>query len=72
MADPTIRVARIDTRKRELREEVLDRLRVLKSQPMSIRFWRWETHDGRVLAEQNGGPVVIYREVCREVLGEEV
>jgi hypothetical protein len=67
-----VRVARIDTRKRELREEILDRLRGLESQPLALGFWRWETHDGRVLAEQRGGSVIIYRDVCREVFGEEI
>ena len=54
-------------------EDTLACIRMLAAgQTMPTKYWRIETTDGRVLAEQTGGKVIIHRESCREVLGEEI
>jgi hypothetical protein len=74
MTKPTTHVARLALNDPgDLKTETLERLRSLKSAPMPTKHWRMEDFDsGRVLAEQKGGDVIIYRDACRDLLGEEV
>ena len=69
---PEVFVLKLDLSVASTREEVLARLRHPDGDGLHTTFWRFETKHGKVLAERNGGEVTIYREVCRDMLGEEV
>ena len=71
--EPTTHVLQINTDDIATKQDILERLRALNTNPISTRHWRWENLEGTlVLAEGHDGAVMIYRDVCRELLGEDV
>jgi hypothetical protein len=72
-AGPEVFVVQVDCSVASTRMELLARLRHPKGDGLHTSYWRFETKDaGAVLAERNGGEVIIHADVCREMLGEEV
>ena len=63
-------VIKVTTRTEEARKNAVQLLRTLPDH--ADRSMRVETTDGALLAQTDQGNVVLHRETCRRVLGEDV
>lgn len=62
-------VACLDVTQSGVKQWIIQRLKSLRQNPMPTQHWRWESMDGKVIAEQHGGPVIIHQQTCLALLG---